>query len=1205
MEHFAHIFIGKEFAEIVSNIGKQIYKCGGEDILSSVNLFVIDDKNIQQLLYPEPPSSVKDVIQNISLQMEWKTLGKLTETPSDDKDLFLNEIFNQILRVGYTGTHTSLYTIIHFPLYKKEALESVISLYKAIKLTERPIEVNFMGYCDDMAPIIEPDYTITSPSKKQVEKYVAFRNTESIGYNNHFIVMQNTSKDGISLGLDANSFATILSHFFVLCANYYHEIFPNTVEYMDAVAFGLSTLYLDKYLYTEYLLSKSVLNAMDHVQVNDQKVDANNAYVIVNNMLEDKATLLSSLFGQINKQQKHNEDEEFPAIQEKFSNEIEEIITRCKETLSEQKAITMQAAILAVCLAKTDCELFSETIFSQDIVTIDKLFDEPIDYYINTDHAHYYKLGGENPVNPIQTLKELDTRLINSETTIRNLKRDLEQLNKQIGDSEKATDCYIENGYIHFKNQKFRLLPSVEQEPLAETYTAHEVKVRSLDMRSKFTPIKNQGQQGSCLSFTLTSIFEYVMQLNAAQEFDLSEAFLYYNARDLDGAGNINEDFGSRFKPSIDSLVKYGIALEKVWPYNDDIYNQKPSEEAYTDAATRKLVSAMNVNLKVNDIKSALVDNCPVAASFTLTQSFFEHGRTDGYIPMPSDEEIASCLNSLDEDKHSRHAMVIVGFSDDLQMFIVRNSWGTDWGDKGYCYIPYSYIEHKDLFNYACILTEIENLVTRPNNIEIIPLSIDNSDLNIQYAIKNNELYAEELIAKQLRKDKNELRSYFESLKQMYCNPNQRDKFVEANKDQLTAEQESLKQEIKRKDDEYEINDKTFRDYKKDSFFKSAAFLAGTILLALIYKQFVDLLHLDLTNPEFNLTLKPFLIWGVIYAILAGASYLLRKKSFIKSFWMSLWGVAGVLAVKIVYRLFRYFIGDGMLISYFKPGDLFPKINGVQILWLLAVLGIALIVVVWQGRIAWRNWRDERDRIDLEIDKLRKAINDKEREKELLKLKTFSAWILVTKLQELQAKFYSHYTSLISLINNFRVWYKELETKETTISLQTAFPDTSLLSAELLDEFFEKNLKNDSDLLIDFCAYTNQYNISPESFIEYKNTLSQKVTAQLLARKEIKEFDISNHIANNSFSDIALEINRELITTIDKQSGIFLNINSTERSMIVPSTAIFAPSLGLYHDAMRKKLGKYSEPYFESTDKFRLTFLKTATIKFQECVNFK
>ena len=1199
MEYFAHIFIGKEFAETVSNIAVQIVKYGGEDVLSSVNLFVIADNNVRRVLYPEKTNVMDVVFNSPSLQVNWMDIGKLTKDIEHDKDLFLNEIFNRIVNVSTTRTNGTLYCILHFPLYKENALKDALSLYRIIKLTERPVEVDFMGYCDDLSHIIEPGYVISSPSKNQVKEYVRLRDNESIGYSTHFIAMQNTSQNGISLNLDVDSFARILAHFSILFAGHYHQIFPSTMKYLDAVTLGLSNLYLDRYLFTEYLLNKSLLNAMDVVQVNDMKVNTNDAHVIANDMLKDKTSLLSAQFAEIDKLKNFNEDDEFRKVQEILAKEVQGIVDRCKQTLEEQKTVTMHAAILAVCLAKTDCELFSETIFSQNVATVDELFNEPIDYYINNDYAHYYKLNGEDPVNPIKTFKELDTSLINSETTIRNLRNSLAELSKQIGDSQKVTDCYVENGYVHFDNRRFRLLPSVEQEPLVETYKPHKVNVASLDMRYKFTRIKNQGQQGSCLSFSLTSIFEYIMQLNSAEEFDLSESFLYYNARNLDEDGTVNEDSGSRFKPSIDSLVKYGIALERIWPYKENIYNEKPSDEAYADGAKRKLVSAMNVNLKVDDIKSALVDNCPVAASFTLTQSFFEHGRVDGYIPMPSEEEIRSGLEQDSNDSlHGRHAMVIVGFSDELQMFIVRNSWGEDWGDHGYCYIPYSYIEHKLLFNYACILTEIENMVTTHSNVEIVPLRIDNNDLNIQYAIKRNELYSEEHNAEKLREEKNAWRIYFESLKQLYSNPNNRDRFINENIEHLSKEQESIEQNIKEKNNELDENDNVLKDYKKDIFFRAASFLTGTIFLALIYRQFVDFLHSGL-----GFTFKPFLFWLLVYAILAGVSYLLRKKSFVSSFWMSLWGLAGVLAVKSIIRLFRYFVGDESLISYFQPEDFFSEVNGGQASWLVAVFAVAIVIVLWKAHRVWQEWRENRDRIEAEIDKLRKEISFKEHIKKLFKIKTFSAWILITKLQALQTMFYSKYTLIIALINNLRTWYANIEAKGSSLSLDTTFPDTSLLSSSLLDQFFEKKLKNDPEMMLDFCGYINQYDIDHISLSQYQDTIINDLIKKLIGRKEIREFDISTHVASNASQEIALEVDRKLATILNEQSNIFMNVSSRERGLIIPFSIVFAPSLDQNRDALRKRLGNLSETYYESDNKYCMTFLKVATVYFQECVS--
>ncbi len=1188
MERFAHIFIGNEFAEIVSNISRQICKYGGEDTLSSVNMFVVDEKNIRQLLFPERTVTVKDVVLKPDpFEFTWKETGQLSNNLEKDRAMFVSEIFDKLLTMANAGSHASLNVVLHFPLYKAKALDTAKSLYSAIKGCGRPVELDFLGYCDDLAQHIEPSYVIKSPAKNQIADFVAFRESEGLSYNEHFIAIQNSSQTGISLGLDQNSLASILRHFVILFAHSYHEIFPKTMEYRDVVALGVSSLYLDKYFYAECLFNRAMLKAMENVHL-DSKANATDAYALANSIFEDKATLLSTLFGQIDTQ----EVPEFRAIQENFVNEINTILERKDKVLSEQKSITMQAAILAACLAKPECELFEETVFYQDLVNIDKLFDECINYYISSDKAQYYKIDGKLPVNPIKQLSDLNTRLIQSATTVRTLKSELEELAGQIGESEKATDCYIDDNYYHFRDQKFRLLPSIEQEPLKETYTAHEVKATSLDLRSKFTSIKNQGQQGSCLSFTLTSIFEYTLQLHQAQAYDLSESFLYYNARDLDGDGSVNEDNGSRFKPSIDSLAKYGIALEKVWPYNENVYSQKPSEAAYADAATRKLISAANVNLTVADIKSALSDGCPVAGSFVLTQSFCDQGWAGGYISMPTEAEIAAGINpDTPEKRHSRHAMVIVGFSDELKMFIVRNSWGDNWGDKGYCYVPYSYIEHKDLFDYACIITGIENLQVTP--IEITdPLTVDTSALNIQFVIKRNELYDEERQVEKLRNEIISLRSYFELEKQMYCNQNKRDSYIEANKEVITAEQEELRQDINDLNLKHEDNDKSYKTYTKEALIRSSTFLFGTLLFAVLYKQLA-------TMQIFSL--KAILAWAFVCLALVAASVIFRSKTYVRSFWMSLCGVAGVFAAKTIFSFARYFAGNGELYTYFK--DFFWKSSANNFLWLVAVLVVALVILLFESRRRWREWRDERDRIDYEINKIQQEINAKEREKELFRLKAVSAWDLVSKLQKLYMEFHIHHTNLIFLINNLRIWQKDLKGRKDNVTLTDSIPDTPVLSSGIMDKFFDDYLKDSDDLKVDFCTDISKYQNTLESLNGYKAALIERIVGRLMEHPKMSEFDMSNHIVSGAYASVAQVIEKKTLASLDERAGIFLNVDTNERGVIIPNTMVFAPLLNICGDELRKKAGNHT--YIESPDKYRITYLKVATLWFRECFSLK
>ena len=124
-----------------------------------------------------------------------------------------------------------------------------------------------------------------------------------------------------------------------------------------------------------------------------------------------------------------------------------------------------------------------------------------------------------------------------------------------------------------------------------------------------------------------------------------------------------------------------------------------PSDEAYLDGERRRITKALNVNVAEKDIKSAIQDGYPVAISLKIFDSFHA---TSGFIRRPTESEIESA-------DFGYHAMVVVGYSDDTKFFLVRNSWGESFGEKGYCYIPYSYICDPELNRMACIITEVSD----------------------------------------------------------------------------------------------------------------------------------------------------------------------------------------------------------------------------------------------------------------------------------------------------------------------------------------------------------------------------------------------------------------------------------------------------------------------------------------------------------------
>jgi len=1132
MKHFAHIFIGNEFSDLVSSLGKTIIKYGEPGVSSYLNLFLLDNSKEKSVSTNRLLSSliVKDnelFRGDKNIEISWGEEN--TCEISDQKifsDFFSKRIFDRVLNINTSGKDSVLHVILHFPIYKQEALETIKLLYNAIENSGKPVNLDFMGYGDDISEILEPKYKITSPSNRQFSDFIKFKEERKMAYERHFVAIQNASPNGISLGLNLQSLSDVIAQFSLILIDYYDEIFPNTLEYKDVVSFGLSSLYLDKYLFVEYLLGKTILHSMDNSGVNKNDVDVNFACDTANRLLEDKVSLLSEFFKQIDEKNDYNNQDNFTKIQNQFEDDISQIIEKYREIFQTNKLITNRAAILAAILSKTECELFTHSIFNYDTVSIDNLFIESIDYFVENDKVDFYRIDNEPIINPIKELKVINTKLINSESEIRELDKQLSTYEKELSDAHKVEDCYIEDGFYHFQNQKFRLLPTLTEEPLEETYKAHETTIPSVDLRQNFNSVKNQGEQGSCLAFSVTSIFEYALKLNQSKESDLSEAFLYYNSRKMDTIGDVSvtNDIGSRFKPSMDSLHKYGIALEKFCPYSEDRFDQKPSDEAYRDALSRRLIKALNVNKKVYDIKSALADGYPVAASFILYPSFSE--TNNGFIPMPDEKEIAEEFSEdVPKDKYFRHAMVITGFSDQLKMFVVRNSWGTDWGEDGYGYLPYSYVENERLCDFTCIITEVESLSI--DKMEHIPaLKIDDTDLNIKYILTKRSLEEETEKAGNNRKQRDSLRIYLEQIKRTLSSPNERDIFIAKSKEHFREEQEEFKKAIRLKQEEQEVELFKFNKYKKSIIIKSALYLLGFIIL--------------------------FVLFGLI---------------------------------------------DKYMVDFIHKNEFY--------FWLLPVFAIIIGCVFYLSNKHWKQWRDKRDELEDDIRKLNKEITAKEKEINDFKIKTFSAWTLLRSMEKAQTHFQFQYSNIISLINNLRTWYKEIVDWKEKLSLETNLPNTSLLQKDILDAYFNNKLRQNEIFDIDLCEDIDNHKIEKDYLKEFKERLFDKIAKHLFSVLTLLNFDISAHIVDDRFSEIAKSITRDLVYKMDDKSDLFLNISSSERGEIIRSTGIYASSLNLYRDNMRKKLGKYSEPYFETNDKYRLVFVKTATLWFKECVMLK
>jgi uncharacterized tellurite resistance protein B-like protein len=224
-----------------------------------------------------------------------------------------------------------------------------------------------------------------------------------------------------------------------------------------------------------------------------------------------------------------------------------------------------------------------------------------------------------------------------------------------------------------------------------------------VDLRSFMTAVEDQQSTNSCAANATAGAYEYLVKRHLGEEaYDVSRLFIYYNARAADDPDNI-EDEGSVLSQVIEGLKENGACSEDTWPFDPENVNEPPSDDAYEEAKGFLIEDTELVPTDLNAWKAVLAAGHPIIFGMKLFGSFDKQKKA-GLVPMPSPAESG-------RESHGGHAMLCVGYSDPDQVFIVRNSWGPEWGDKGYCYIPYRYLMNEDYnFGDSWIIKGVEVL---------------------------------------------------------------------------------------------------------------------------------------------------------------------------------------------------------------------------------------------------------------------------------------------------------------------------------------------------------------------------------------------------------------------------------------------------------------------------------------------------------------
>lgn len=698
-----HVFMGNDMAPVAGAISNHIKEHSSVDTKDKIHILTIQQVNKSLRIKDVENKKSNDISNEVSGIYFFQELFTNTITIEQDVENLVSE----------------LYLCIYIQLYDAEQLEILKQIVRWIKNSDSSYKVDIYGISYDLARLfcVSEEDKIQLIDKNKSNKDNTQHTIDSIVDEvcrdenvKHFLLMQNLNFNGLGLNLDKDTFIRILGEFAILTSEQYYDVFSlNALDNHEIYALGISDLWFDKAYFHDFLLRRSLLTIYDRAGLNAKKI--NNQWRIINRaqqFIEDNLSILDNCYvGKILpcvKDDSITEDNK-EIVSDKINEELQSFENVLNALLEDNDLSLKEKRLLYALLLREDDELMDDEYIIEKYPSFDECFKESIDLYVD-ENNRIIDEGGKSilsgPIkdnhiyNPIEELSDLKVAIRKSKSFIRKSEERLEEIQEGMvfdNDSRKV----IVNGDYIFGDNKFRLLKDVVEEPLEETYVPHDIAVDTVDIRDRFSSIRSQGRIGSCTAFATSSMFEYILNCHDSSSLHiLSPRFLYYNVCEKNSDGT-PIDAGSSYYKIMNSLGVSGICEETLCPYEENFANP-PSSEAFADGINRLVTKAMNVNVNPRDIKSALADGYPVGISLRLFDSF--KANSMGFIFRPTDEEIKS------GDK-GWHAMVICGFSEKHKVYIVRNSWGEDFGDNGYCYIPFSYIEDPNLCRQACIITGV------------------------------------------------------------------------------------------------------------------------------------------------------------------------------------------------------------------------------------------------------------------------------------------------------------------------------------------------------------------------------------------------------------------------------------------------------------------------------------------------------------------
>jgi C1A family cysteine protease len=229
----------------------------------------------------------------------------------------------------------------------------------------------------------------------------------------------------------------------------------------------------------------------------------------------------------------------------------------------------------------------------------------------------------------------------------------------------------------------------------------------TVDLRPWFSPVEDQGGIGSCTAQAGVALIEYFQKRAFGKHIDASKLFLYKVTRRL---LHFQGDTGAYLRTTMGAIALFGVPPEEYWPYTDNTtdngnnayYDAEPPAFCYAFAQNYQAIKYYRLDTPdiprdklVTTLKANLAAGIPSMFGFTCYDSIATAWENGGKIPFPDPNESVT----------GGHAVVTAGYDDEIEItnpnnpgittkgaFLIKNSWGEQWGDAGYGWLPYDYV---------------------------------------------------------------------------------------------------------------------------------------------------------------------------------------------------------------------------------------------------------------------------------------------------------------------------------------------------------------------------------------------------------------------------------------------------------------------------------------------------------------------------------